>query len=129
MKVLLAIDGSPNSVAAVDSVVERPWPKGAVFRVISCIANPIPVMQGMIPEATLPSVPAAQGYEQMDEAQELTKAAAERLRDRHLAVEVAIRRGDPDHTIVNEASEWGAERVVMGANDERSVHDGCWEAR
>ena len=35
MRILLAVDGSPCSEAAVDEVVTRPWPSNSEFRIVS----------------------------------------------------------------------------------------------
>jgi len=40
MKVLLAVDGSPYSDRAVQSVAERPWPEGTSVRILA-VAPPI----------------------------------------------------------------------------------------
>jgi hypothetical protein len=40
MKILLAIDGSDCSKAAVDAVAGRPWPRGSEVKVISAIEIP-----------------------------------------------------------------------------------------
>src|SRR5262249_62321935 len=37
MKILLAVDGSAWSDAAVNSVAHRPWPEGTTIKVFSCI--------------------------------------------------------------------------------------------
>jgi len=40
MKILLAIDGSPCSEAAVNEVTKRPWPTGSEIRIISAFEVP-----------------------------------------------------------------------------------------
>ncbi|MBI4469974.1 MAG: universal stress protein, partial [Acidobacteria bacterium] len=42
MKILLAIDGSACSEAAVGEVVQRPWPAGSSVRVLSVVESPVP---------------------------------------------------------------------------------------
>lgn len=37
MKVLLAVDGSPCSDAAIDEVAQRPWPEGTEIMVLSVV--------------------------------------------------------------------------------------------
>lgn len=45
MKILLAIDGSPCSTAAVDEVARRPWPQGSTVKVLTAIesATSVPI--------------------------------------------------------------------------------------
>ena len=43
MKILLAVDGSEHSAAAVEEVASRPWPPETTVRVLSaveCVAPP-----------------------------------------------------------------------------------------
>jgi len=42
MKLLLAIDNSKYSVAAIKEVAKRPWPPKTIVRVIS-VAEPVPL--------------------------------------------------------------------------------------
>ena len=42
MKILLAIDGSPCSDAAVEEVARRPWPEGSSLKVLTVLEPPIP---------------------------------------------------------------------------------------
>jgi len=120
MKVLLAIDGSPGSVAAIQSVLDRPWPPVSVFRVLSCVADLVPLIQGMPLEPHVEDIQTAH-EQQLDEAKELTSAAAQSLKEGDLAVQTTIRRGDPDVAIVQEAADWGADWILIGANDDKSA--------
>jgi hypothetical protein len=42
MKILLAIDGSPCSDAAVEEVARRPWPEGSLVKVLTALETPMP---------------------------------------------------------------------------------------
>ena len=42
MKILLAIDGSPCSDAAVEEVARRPWPQGSSVKVLTALDPPVP---------------------------------------------------------------------------------------
>jgi len=39
MKILLAVDGSPYSTAAAETVLKRPWPPGTIVRVLSAVED------------------------------------------------------------------------------------------
>src|SRR6187399_3031922 len=43
MRILLAVDDSPHSAAAIKSVLERPWPEGSTVRVLCVIQTHLPV--------------------------------------------------------------------------------------
>jgi len=49
MKILLAVDGSVYSDAAVEAVAQRPWPPQSEIKVITAAEMPVPV--GMEPWA------------------------------------------------------------------------------
>jgi hypothetical protein len=42
MKILLAIDGSPCSDAAVQEIATRPWPEGSQVKILSVATVPLP---------------------------------------------------------------------------------------
>src|SRR5438128_1725218 len=46
MRIVLAIDGSTSSEAAVEEIARRPWPADSQVRVISVIEMPAPLTSG-----------------------------------------------------------------------------------
>jgi nucleotide-binding universal stress UspA family protein len=114
MNILLAIDGSPPSQAAIDEVAHRPWPTATTVRVLS-------VIQPYTPPATEIVLAGAALQEirerQATEADRLTKHAGEQLAaPGRLSVETAIREGDPRTEIVDAADEWPADLIVVGSH-------------
>lgn len=113
MKILLAIDGSKPSQDAVETVAERPWPRPTIVRVLSAVRPYIPPAAEFVPGAvTVGEI--LQEHEQ--QAAELTSRAAERLAKEGLTVDTAARQGDPRTVIVEEASEWGADLIILGSH-------------
>ena len=49
MKILLAIDGSSCSDAAVEEVIKRPWPPQSEVKLIAAVEVPIMVGTGLEP--------------------------------------------------------------------------------
>ncbi len=112
MRILVAIDGSENSGAAVRSVTQRPWPAGTAVRVLS-VARPV------IPPGELPLAGVA--YDQMTrevvaETGKIAARAADALQKSGLVVEPVVREGDPRTEIVLEADRWKADLVVLGSH-------------
>lgn len=114
MKILLAIDDSPHSRSAVESMRQRPWPQETVVRIMS-VVQPIPPFATELWYA--PSVDVTAWDAEMDKrANALVTRVAATLQPSGLATEEIVRTGDPRMTIVNEASEWRADLIVLGSH-------------
>ena len=113
MRILLAVDGSAPSQAAIDEIAERPWPTSSTVRVMSVVTPYIPPAIEFVPGAFAPQE-VLQEHEQ--NAQEITARAAARLNRSGLLVDTAVRQGDPRTVIVDEATEWGATLIVVGSH-------------
>ncbi len=116
MKVLLAMDGSPHSHAALVEFATRPWPHGTEVQILTVIHPAIPLFM----EPTL--VVVAAHVEQVDglyrEAPALVNAARDVIRGAlpGVLVTTKILEGIPKDTIVQEAQDWGADLIVMGSH-------------
>jgi nucleotide-binding universal stress UspA family protein len=115
MKLLLATDGSKYSEAAVRSVAERPWPKGTRIRLASVIVPTEVVMD--------PSYGMAGVSEEMHRAEEIKKEWAQEalskagkiLSSARLKSAGVVLTGDAKGQIIDEARNWEADLVVVGA--------------
>jgi nucleotide-binding universal stress UspA family protein len=116
MKVLVAIDGSPCSQAAVRDVSMRPWPAGSEFEVLTVIWTRLPIL----PDPTMGMVAAHAQLLQDARARapELLEAAAGTIRKAQPACHVSTKfvEGHPKTAIVDEAASWGADLIVLGAH-------------
>lgn len=113
MKVLLAIDEETCSEEAVNEVGRRRWDEGTTVRVMHAVGSFVPPAQELWYDAGGDLDLARR--EIKDNSKRLTERAADWLRGQGLAVETAVRDGEPGPAIVEEAKEWGAELVVVGA--------------
>jgi nucleotide-binding universal stress UspA family protein len=121
MKIILAIDGSACSDAAVDEVMRRPWPVDSQVRVISVIEPPAPLTSGPWTYAS--------SYEELEaaeraQAEKTLEAAAAKLREgkgsNNLGLTTEVIVGSPRRVIVEEAERWGADLIVVGSHGYRS---------
>ena len=112
MKILLPTDGSESSALAVKSIASRPWPRGTIVRVLS-------VSQSALWPADPKTLtnPAFRQIEANAEAEAISAIgdATEQLRDSNLVLETRIRRGDPRREILEEATEWSSDLIVLGS--------------
>lgn len=113
MKVLLAIDEDTASEEAVNQVGCRRWEAGTTVRVLRVVGNFVPPAQELWYDAG--GDPARAREEIKERSTELTERVGGWLREQGLAVETAVRDGEPGPAVVEEAKEWGADLVVVGS--------------
>lgn len=119
MKVLLAIDGSACSEAAVEEVARRIWPAGSEARIISVVEHHGPLTSGVLTHQK------EFEEEERARARETLDRAAEHIREDGasngaLAVTTQVMQGAPKRIIVEEAEKWGADLIVVGSHGYRS---------
>jgi len=115
LKILLAVDGSVDSNAAIAEIIRRPWPSGSRVKVITAFETPIPVVME-------PWIPPPQYFEQLEQnvregAQRVIETALEKLACLREAVEISGEtiEGQAKQVIVEEAERWGADLIVLGS--------------
>lgn len=122
MKILLAIDGSSFSDAAVTEVADRPWPIATEIEILSVVEPPLlPTVETWVPPDNY--------YETLERAAEdQARASVERAADTiaqkqgdHVQLTTEIMRGHPRHIIADEAEEWGADLIVVGSHGYRGL--------
>jgi nucleotide-binding universal stress UspA family protein len=113
MKILLAIDGSTYSEAAVREVISRPWPLHTAVRVIS-VAHAIPLIPLMYGLAFhMESLK----NEQERAIRDVGKAADDIAKGAPaLQVSTQVLEGSPKKLIVEEAEHWQADLVVVASH-------------
>jgi nucleotide-binding universal stress UspA family protein len=114
MKVLLAIDGSSCSDAAVKKVAEWPWQPHTEVRVIMVDA---PVDQGLFGSVGTNAFDEIVKQQRAEATKRLTEATNQLTqRAPHLLVTSALIEGSPKDAIVTEAERFGADLVVVGSH-------------
>jgi nucleotide-binding universal stress UspA family protein len=100
VRILLALDGSPCSEAAVDAVSMRMWPSASEVR-LTTVVDPlnVPIARQLPPSAALGLSSAAHRAW----VQEFVDAAAKKLRGAELIVSSKIEEGDPKSLIIANA--------------------------
>lgn len=114
MKILLALDESEYSKAAITEVGKRSWPTRSTVRVLT-VVEPFPQM------AIDPWYGGRESLDQIDtelkkRAGNLTKKTVEKLKTKGLKAESVIRTGRAAAEIVDEASRWGADLIILGSH-------------
>ena len=117
MRILIGVDGSTYSDAAVDEVSQRTWPKGSQILAVHAFEMPVaptPEVWALPPDY----------YEQLDRAlrtqsDAIIEAAVKRLKS-GLGDAVEIRGkavlGSPKRVILDEADSFKADLIVVGSH-------------
>ncbi|MEN3331834.1 MAG: hypothetical protein V7641_1199 [Blastocatellia bacterium] len=117
MKILLAIDGSSFSDAAVEEVVERPWPADAEVKIISVIEPLATIMteNWVMPDNYWDATEQAA----TEQAQAALDRAVSRFKEAatpSLKITKEIHKGYAQRVILDEAGHWGANLIVVGSH-------------
>jgi nucleotide-binding universal stress UspA family protein len=117
MKVLLAVDGSQFSLAAVDAAAQMPWPPNSEIEIISAIEMPTPVVVGTLP---MPDNYYAEWEKALeDQAVSNTAHALARFQENGgEGIKAAAKtiKGEPKIAILEEAEQWGADLLIVGTH-------------
>lgn len=116
MKILLAIEDSKFSEAALKAVISHYLPKGAQVRVLHVIQ---PIAVSTPPQMASGYAPELQG--QTKEAEKLLQRAAETLRAAKFQVDTEVAVGDVRERILDVAQNWHADMIVLGSHGRGSV--------
>ena len=123
-KVLLATDGSPNSLAAARSIAGRPWPAGTEIRILSAVELSLTLLQSTMEPPYLNSeTMEVQRVEAMKRAQDAIRSAEEILTAAGLQTSesISVLIESPKQSILKEAKEWDADLIVVGSHGRRGL--------
>ncbi len=114
MKILVPVDDSPHSRAAVEFVKGVQWPGGAHVVVLAA-ARPV---VSAYAEVYAPGSPSGEGlfHEQLKHGEELVARVEADLKAAGLRAEGQVVRGDPREAIVHAARAGKADLIVMGSH-------------
>jgi nucleotide-binding universal stress UspA family protein len=119
MKILVAIDGSEYGQAALDECCSNfVRPGETEMKIVSAHDDAYPI-------AAEPFAISSEYYEEMNKASRkqvegFLESAKQRVKERFpngkLDLTTAVLHGSPAPTIIDEATEWGADLIVVGSH-------------
>ncbi len=120
MKILIAVDSSPDSRQAVEVTSRRPWRSGTSIRVIHVVESfipPLPDLMGVGAEAAGREYAenVARGNELLEEYSGILRDNAESEIEVTSELITAGYKQSPEQVIVEEAERDGSDMVVVGS--------------
>ena len=113
MKILLPIDDSKFSEAAVQAVIAHHRLQGLEVRVLHATEPPALLMAPEMAEYIPPREP--------EEVKALVARSADVLRSAGVNVTTAIIQGDPRIAIIDDAKAWDADLIVLGSRGRKGL--------
>ena len=114
MKILIGVDDSACSMAALEFVKRMTWPPGTEVIVVSAVRQAVAMYTEVY-------VPAAEQIDRVMEEQrksheELVSRAELQLRDRGFSTSARVLLGDPREAILDMAKRESADLIVVGSH-------------
>jgi nucleotide-binding universal stress UspA family protein len=119
MKILLAIDDSAFSEAAIQALIAQAPPKSSEVRMLHVI-EPLPAIYGGSEWGYVMDWQAVT-REQRKQAEALMTRAAQTLRDAGFQFTTAVEEGTPKAVILDAAAKWPADLIMIGSHGRRAV--------
>ena len=120
MKILLAVDGSECSEAALMAAIRRPWPENTEIEIFSAAEIP------MLPPSDVGTLPAQYiddiGRASREKAEAVVEEALSRfneLNKQNIKVSSKVVVDSAREAIIEEAESWGADLIIVGSHGYR----------
>src|SRR5438874_1642876 len=120
MRILVALDDSRFSQAAIETVIEQARPHDTDVRILHVVESP-PLLVAREMGGYDPALETAL-ESQKQNAEALVLKAAELLRARGLKVAATLEVGDPKSKILDVAEEWRADLIVVGSHGRKGLN-------
>jgi nucleotide-binding universal stress UspA family protein len=115
LRILLAVDGSPCSDRAVESVAMRPWPADSQVEVLSVVHARMPALSD--PELMIAAAHVEALAADREQAPARVRRAVEGLMGiSGISVTSQLVEGHPADAILDEADRWRPDLIVVGSH-------------
>jgi len=120
IRLLVGVDQSSDSNAAVDAICNRKWPRGSEVGVLAIVDTVMAINDEASDSSAMKWIEVSD-EKNWDQVRQIFEPSAEKLRRAGLHTEVLIRRGYPADQILQEADTWGADCIFVGAKGVRGI--------
>ena len=117
-RILIALDGSENSERLIDAIVQRQWPAGTQVRLLTAVDEKITTAI-FEPPAHLRNWLDASDEDPLAWVARMLASYRTRLENHALLVDTLVNHGDPRKLLLDEAENWPADSIMIGAKGHR----------
>jgi nucleotide-binding universal stress UspA family protein len=120
IRLLLGVDNSSDSKAAVDTVCNRNFLPGTEIGLLAVVDTVMAVTSNSSEHSVMKWIEVSDKHN-WDQVREVFEPSARKLRSAGLRAETLVRRGNPADQILEEADTWGADCIFLGARGIRGI--------
>ena len=121
VRIVIGIDGSTNSQAALNAVAQRSWPKGSEVRLVAALDTVLCLGAASDEECKTIKWFEVNHENDLSNLRQAFESLAEKLRANGLTVSVELKKGDPKQLLIDEAESWHADSIFVGAKGMRGI--------
>ena len=115
VRLVLGIDGSPDSAASVSAVADRRWPPGSEVLVVVAVDPLTSMSLAYGPHVGIFGPRVGPTEDALSRARDIAKAVAKELRREGLSAVPVVQEGDPKQVLLREADACRADCIFLGA--------------
>ena len=121
VRIVVGIDGSTNSQAAVKAVADRTWPKGSEVRLVAALDTVLCLGAASEEESKTTKWFEVSNANDLNSLRQAFEQLGDKLRSVGLTVSVELKKGDPKQLLIEEAESWQADSIFVGAKGVRGI--------
>ena len=120
IRLLIGVDSSADSNAAVEVVCNRQWPRGTEVALLVVVDTVMPLSSNSSEPSAMKWIEVAD-ESNWSQVREIFEPLVQRIRGAGFHADVLIRRGNPADEILEEAHTWDADCIFVGARGTRGI--------
>ena len=120
IRLLVGVDNSSYSEAAVEMIYRRDWPAGTEVRLVTVVDTVIAIAPNPKEPSLMKWIEVGDA-DSWEEIRQSFEPSADKLRTRGLDATVMIIKGDPKEALTEEAESWRADCIFVGSKGTRGL--------
>lgn len=121
VRIIVGIDGSTNSQAALNAVADRTWPKGSEVRLVAALDTVLCLGAASEEEPKTIKWFEVSNENDLSSLRQAFEQLGDKLRKFGLTVSLEFKKGDPKQILIEEAESWQADSIFVGAKGMRGI--------